>query len=89
VKNPFRNPESERFDPFGELQEKARNERKRYVEEARKEAELAREAEVRRQFGEKEKMGLGVPEEVRRKGSGVTLEGMGVLDRSGGNAGYR
>jgi hypothetical protein len=89
VKNPFRNPESERFDPFGELQEKARNERKRYVEEARKEAELAREAEVRRQFGEKEKMGLGVPEEVRRKGSGVTLEGMGVLDRIGGNAGYR
>lgn len=89
IKNPFRNPESERFDPFGELQEKARMERKRYVEEARKEAELARKTEVRRQFNEKEKMGLGVPEEVRRKGSGVTLEGMGVLDRSGGSAGYR
>jgi hypothetical protein len=82
VKNPFRNPESERFDPFGELQEKARMERKRYVEEAR------REAEVQRQFGEKEKMGLGVPDEARRKGSGVTLEGMGVLDRSGGTT-YR
>jgi hypothetical protein len=84
VKNPFHNPESERFDPFGELQEKARAERRRYVEEAKKEAELAREKEVARQFGEKEKMGLGMPDEMRRKGSGVTLEGMGVLDRSGG-----
>ncbi|KAH7385437.1 hypothetical protein DE146DRAFT_205790 [Phaeosphaeria sp. MPI-PUGE-AT-0046c] len=83
VKNPFRDPESERFDPFGELQEKARNERKRYLEESRKEAEEARLKEVERQFGMKEKMGLGVPEQAR-KGSGATIEGLGVLDRSGG-----
>jgi hypothetical protein len=83
VKNPFRNPESERFDPFGELQEKARLERRRYVEKAKREAEANREKEVERQFDEKEKMGLGMPE-ARRKGSGVTLEGLGVLDRSGG-----
>jgi hypothetical protein len=68
VKNPFHNPESERFDPFGELQEKARLERRRYVEEAKKEAELERKKEVARQFGEKEKMGLGMPDEMRRKG---------------------
>ncbi|KAL5114062.1 hypothetical protein ACEQ8H_008039 [Pleosporales sp. CAS-2024a] len=77
IKNPFRNPESERFDPFGELQEKARMERRKYVEDAR------REAETQRQFGVKEKMGLGMPEQVRRKGSGATLKGVGVLDRSG------
>jgi hypothetical protein len=79
VKNPFRNPESERFDPFGELQEKARMERRKHLEAARMEAE----AERKRQFDEKEKMGLGVPEEMRRKGSGVTIGGVGVLDRSG------
>jgi hypothetical protein len=79
VKNPFRNPESERFDPFGELQEKAREERRRYLEESRREAE--REREMQRQFGEKEKMGLGMPQ---RKGSGVTIDGVGILDRSGG-----
>lgn len=89
VKNPFRNPESERFDPFGELQEKARAERLRYVEVARREAELEREEEMQRQFGMKEKMGLGVPEEVKRKGSGATFEGIGVLDRSGGAGTYR
>jgi hypothetical protein len=81
VKNPFRNPDSERFDPFGELQEKARDERRRYLENSRKAAEDAREREVQRQFGEKEMMGLGVPE---RKSSGVTIEGVGILDRSGG-----
>jgi alkylation response protein AidB-like acyl-CoA dehydrogenase len=81
VKNPFRNPESERFDPFGELQEKAREERRRYLEESRREAEEAREREVQRQLGEKEKMGLGMPQ---RKGSGVTIDGVGILDRSGG-----
>ena len=50
---------------------------------------MAREAEVARQFGEKEKMGLSVPEGVQRKGSDVTIEGLGVLDRSGGGGGYR
>ncbi|KAJ4377111.1 hypothetical protein N0V86_006552 [Didymella sp. IMI 355093] len=83
IKNPFKDPESERFDPFGELQAKARRERVKQVELAR------REAELERQFEEKEKMGLGPPERaVDRKGSGVTLEGLGVLDRSGGDA-YR
>lgn len=83
VKNPFRNPESERFDPFGELQEKARNERRRYLEESRRDAEEARIKEVERQFGMKEAMGLGMPGQAR-KGSGATVEGLGVLDRSGG-----
>lgn len=89
VGNPFKNPESERFDPFGELQQKARDERKRYLETSCKEAEATREAEMRRQFAEKEKMGLSVPENVQRKGSDVTIEGLGILDRSGENAGYR
>jgi len=91
VKNPFKDPGSERFDPFGELQQKARDERKRYLEVSRKEAEAeaARQAEVARQFGGKEKMGLSVPGEALRKGSGVTIEGLGVLDRSGGGGGYR
>ncbi|KAI4663004.1 uncharacterized protein J4E79_004316 [Alternaria viburni] len=56
--NPFKNPESERFDPFGELKEKARRERLRYVEDAR------REAELRKQMEQKEAMGLrpdGIP----------------------------
>jgi hypothetical protein len=83
VKNPFKDPGSERFDPFGELQEKARRERKRYLEASKREAEEARE----KQFTEKEKMGLAPPQ--ARKGSGVTIEGLGVLDRSGGGAGYR
>ena len=83
IRNPFKDPESERFDPFGELQAKARRERLKQVELAR------REAELERQFVEKEKMGLGSPKRaVDRKGSGVTLEGLGVLDRSGGGA-YR
>jgi hypothetical protein len=83
IKNPFKDPESERFDPFGELQAQARRERLKQVELAR------REAELERQFEEKEKMGLGPPEKAGdRKGSGVTLEGLGVLDRSGGGA-YR
>lgn len=89
VKNPFRDPESERFDPFGELQQKARDERKRYLEASRKDAEAARQAEISRQFGQKEKMGLSVPDNVQRKGSDVTIAGLGVLDRSGGDAGYR
>jgi hypothetical protein len=55
VKNPFKDPESDRFDPFGELKEKARQERRRYVEEARREAERERQ----RQLEMKEKMGLG------------------------------
>ncbi|KAH7071972.1 hypothetical protein BKA63DRAFT_567899 [Paraphoma chrysanthemicola] len=89
IKNPFRDPESERFDPFGELQQKARQERRKYVEESRKQAELAREAELIREFETKERMGLGVPDGLAaRKGSGVTIEGLGVLDRSGGS-GYR
>ncbi|KZM28756.1 uncharacterized protein EKO05_0000895 [Ascochyta rabiei] len=77
VKNPFKDPESERFDPFGELQAKARRERVKLVEIAR------REAELERQFEEKEKMGLIPPQRaLDRKGSGVTLKGLGVLDRS-------
>lgn len=80
LKNPFKDPSSERFDPFGELQEKARIERVRYVEELRREEE-------ERQYREKEAMGLGLPE-AARKGSGVTVEGLGVLDRSG-SGGYR
>ncbi|KAH8723659.1 hypothetical protein GQ44DRAFT_760896 [Phaeosphaeriaceae sp. PMI808] len=83
VKNPFKDPQSERFDPFGELQEKARQERRRYLEESRREAELARE------FGAKEKMGLAPPEGALRKGSDATVSGLGVLDRSGGGGGYR
>lgn len=83
IKNPFKDPESERFDPFGELQAKARRERVKQVEIAR------REAELERQFEAKEKMGLMPPQKVaERKGSGVTLEGIGVLDRSNGGA-YR
>ncbi|KAF1927010.1 uncharacterized protein M421DRAFT_422252 [Didymella exigua CBS 183.55] len=83
IQNPFKDPESERFDPFGELQAKARRERVKQVELAR------REAELERQFEKKEKMGLGPPERVMdRNGSGVTLNGLGVLDRSGGGA-YR
>lgn len=81
IKNPFKDPESERFDPFGELQAKARRERVKQVEIAR------REAELERQFEAKEKMGLAPPERAMdRKGSGVTLDGMGVLDRSGAGA---
>ncbi|KAF2193180.1 hypothetical protein K469DRAFT_735155 [Zopfia rhizophila CBS 207.26] len=71
TKNPFKDPISDRFDPFGELQEKARQERVRHMEELRLEQE----------YLEKERMGLGMPE--GRKGSGVTVEGLGVLDRSG------
>lgn len=83
VKNPFKNPESERFDPFGELQAKARRERVKQVEIARK------EAEQKRQFEAKEKMGLAPPERaMERKGSEITLDGLGVLDRSDGGA-YR
>ncbi|KAF2821175.1 hypothetical protein CC86DRAFT_110174 [Ophiobolus disseminans] len=88
VQNPFKNPGSERFDPFGELQQKARDERKKYLETSRKEAEAARLAEVARQFGAKDNMGLTVPADVQRKGSGVTIEGLGILDRSGGGGGY-
>lgn len=72
--NPFRDPASERFDPFGELQQKARDERVRYMEELRLEQEML----------EKERMALGAPgAAAARKGSGVTVEGFGVLDRSG------
>ncbi|KAH9870998.1 hypothetical protein J1614_006572 [Plenodomus biglobosus] len=82
VKNPFKDPRSERFDPFGELKEKARKERIRHLEEARREAER----EVVRGYEEKERMGL-MPEGLPvRKGSGVTVEGLGVLDRSAGGS---
>lgn len=84
IKNPFRNPESERFDPFGELQAKA--ERARYLEEARREAELIREYEQReKEFAAKERMGLAPDGLPRRKGSNVTIEGLGVLDRTSGS----
>ncbi|KAF2108831.1 hypothetical protein BDV96DRAFT_652444 [Lophiotrema nucula] len=86
VQNPFKDPGSERFDPFGELHEKARQERKRYVEEVKREDAIRREQE----YLEKERMGLGVPGTMAgisagqaRKGSGVTVEGIGILDRSG------
>jgi hypothetical protein len=72
VKNPFKDPVSERFDPFGELQAKARLEREKYVEGLRLEQE----------YHEKERMGLGLPGRDVRKGSSVTVEGVGVLDRS-------
>jgi LPXTG-motif cell wall-anchored protein len=42
VENPFKDPASDRFDPFGELQRKAKDERRKYVEELRKEAEKKR-----------------------------------------------
>jgi hypothetical protein len=71
IKNPFKDPESDRFDPFGEMQEKARMERVKYEQE----------------ILEKERIRLGLPE--ARKGSGVTVEGLGVLDRSGDDRGYR
>ncbi|KAL1608590.1 hypothetical protein SLS60_003534 [Paraconiothyrium brasiliense] len=83
VKNPFKDPASERFDPFGELQAKARAERRKYVEEARQEAEDRRQREEERGYLEKERMGLEVPVQDARKGSDVTVGGMGVLDRSG------
>lgn len=83
IKNPFKDPASERFDPFGELQEKARAERRKYVEEARREAEEMRRREDEQEYLEKERMGLSVPARDVRKGSDVTVGGMGVLDRSG------
>ncbi|KAI8941696.1 hypothetical protein NX059_002906 [Plenodomus lindquistii] len=84
VKNPFQNPESERFDPFGELKAKARMERVKHMEEIRRDAER----EVVRGYEEKERMGL-MPEAVPgRKASGITLEGVGVLDRSAGGSYY-
>lgn len=83
IKNPFKDPESERFDPFGELQAKARRARVKQVEIAK------REAELERQFEEKENMGLVSPKRAMdREGSNVTLEGLGVLTRSGGGT-YR
>ncbi|KAF1997761.1 hypothetical protein P154DRAFT_271483 [Amniculicola lignicola CBS 123094] len=93
VANPFRDPESERFDPFGELQAKARNERRRYVEELRREEERE-EVERRRmeesrvrEWNEKERMGLGVPPRKGSGTSGLTVDGVGVLDRT--ERGYR
>ncbi|KAL5419804.1 hypothetical protein PMIN03_000402 [Paraphaeosphaeria minitans] len=83
VGNPFKDPASERFDPFGELQEKARAERRKYVEEARREAEDRRRREDEQEYLEKERAGLSVPKRDDRKGSDVTVGGIGVLDRSG------
>ncbi|ORY11060.1 hypothetical protein BCR34DRAFT_664633 [Clohesyomyces aquaticus] len=79
VKNPFKDPVSERFDPFGELQERARNERVRYIEELRMEQEQL----------EKDRVAMSGGGLDGRKGSGVTVEGLGVLDRAGGGGGYR
>jgi hypothetical protein len=45
VQNPFKDPESDRFDPFGEMQAKARMERVKYMEQARREAERKRQFE--------------------------------------------
>lgn len=50
--NPFKNPASDRFDPFGELKEKARRERIKYLQQ------IKREAELQRQMEQKEAMGL-------------------------------
>jgi hypothetical protein len=83
VKNPFKDPVSERFDPFGELQAKARQERERYMEELRLEAEY--------NAGEKGNMSpspQGLPGRDVRKGSGVTVEDVGVLDRTNDTRGY-
>jgi hypothetical protein len=44
------------------------------------------ELRLEQEYLEKEKMGLGVPRQDLRKGSGVTVEGVGILDRS--TAGY-
>lgn len=82
IGNPFKDPASERFDPFGELQEKARAERRKYVEDARREAEERQRRELEQDYLEKERMGLSVPGRDERKGSDVTVGGMGVLDRS-------
>lgn len=82
IKNPFKDPASERFDPFGELQEKARAERRKYVEDARREAEEMRRREEEQEYLEKERMGLTVPGRDNRKDSDVTVGGVGVLDRS-------
>ncbi|KAF2736699.1 hypothetical protein EJ04DRAFT_562178 [Polyplosphaeria fusca] len=75
TQNPFHDPASDRFDPFGELQEKARRERVRYMDELRREEDQLR---TEQQYQEKERMGLGIPD-VARKGGGVTV------DRSGSN----
>lgn len=83
VKNPFKDPVSERFDPFGELQAKARHEREKYVEELRLEAEY--------NAGEKAKKSpvpQGLPGRDVRKGSGVTIDGVGVLDRTNDANGF-
>ncbi|KAL6704970.1 hypothetical protein ACN47E_007515 [Coniothyrium glycines] len=77
IRNPFRDPESSRFDPFGELKAKAQREKAKYGERVRRE----KEREVMRGYEEKERMGLEVP---ARKGSGVTVEGVGILDRTEG-----
>jgi hypothetical protein len=74
VANPFKDPVSDRFDPFGELQQKAKQERARYLREVQREQEVL----------EKQRLGLGVGLGDVRKGSGATVEGLGVLDRSGG-----
>jgi len=87
VENPFRDPGSDRFDPFGELQEKARAERVKYMQELKQEEMDRRAKEREQEFLEKERMGLGAPVQPR-KGSGVTLDGVGVLDRSA-NERYR
>ncbi|KAF1945188.1 hypothetical protein EJ02DRAFT_59515 [Clathrospora elynae] len=76
VKNPFKDPESKRFDPFGEMKEKARQERAKYVEAAKKKAEL------KRQFEQKERVGLAPDGMPKKRGSGVTVEGVGTLPRS-------
>ncbi|KAF2127625.1 hypothetical protein P153DRAFT_432723 [Dothidotthia symphoricarpi CBS 119687] len=74
IENPFKNPASDRFDPFGELQQKARKERVRYMEQIRMEAEAQK----------KKQMELGRGND--RMGSEVTVEGIGILDRSGNGA---
>lgn len=76
---------SERFDPFGELQQKARDERKRYLAQLRREEEVGREQEMLA----KERMGLGMPGRKGSGASGVTVEGVGILPRSGNGKGMR
>ena len=86
MNNPFKDPLNDRFDPFGELQEKARQERKKYMQDLKRDERERREREREQEFLEKERMGLGIGGAGgdARKGSGATVEGLGVLDRSGG-----
>ena len=84
IGNPFKDPMSDRFDPFGELEQKAQRARMQYLEEVRREQEWAALQEREKR---EESVIVGM-QERERKESGVTVEGLGVLDRSGDSGGY-